>query len=117
MVEVTVLTGLSAGGQMYAAGEVANVPDEQVARLVRLGVVACCALASWRFVLRPGAYEPMAFVAFCRGPCFVFSKVFHNDSLVWWLPVVGVVLARALTAPREASRPATAPAASSTPAG
>ncbi len=84
---------------------------------VRLGVVASCALAFWRFVLRPGAFEPMAFVAFCMGPFFVFSKVFHNNYLVWWLPVVGVVLARALTAPRAASRPATAPAASSTPAG
>ena len=82
--------------------------------VVRLVVVACCALSFWRLVWK--RFEPTTFVAFCMGLFFLFTKVFHNNYIVWWLPAVGVVLVRALSSQREASRPATGPEASSTPA-
>lgn len=76
--------------------------------LLRLIIVAWCALAFYRLVLRPraGPGEPLLFVAVCMGLFFLFTKVFHNNYVVWWLPVVGVTLARALTAPRLTARSA-----------
>ena len=65
---------------------------------LRLIIVALCAFAFWRLVLRQ--FEPVFFVAACMGLFFLFTKVFHNNYVVWWLPVVGVTLARALTAKR-----------------
>jgi len=62
---------------------------------LRLVIAAGCAFAFWKLVLR--RFEPIAFVALCMGAFFLFTKVFHNNYLVWWLPVVGVTLARALS--------------------
>ncbi len=73
--------------------------------MVRVAVVALCAFAFWRFVLGPGQLEPMLFVAISIGSFLLITKVFHNNYVVWWLPVVGVVLARSTSAARPAPHP------------
>ncbi len=62
--------------------------------------VTVLAVAAWAFVRLVRRNEPVPFVAFVMGLFFLSTKVFHNNYLVWWLPVVGVSLASALTKPR-----------------
>ncbi len=86
-----------------------------VMQVLRVLIVVLCAAAFWRLVWR--TFEPVTFVTLCMGLFFLLTKVFHNNYLVWWLPMVGVCLARALTfdvrflspAPSGAARSSFAP--------
>jgi len=60
-----------------------------------------CGVAFQRLVLPEGPGDAVAVVAFSAGLFFLATKVFHHNYVVWWLPVVGVTLARALSAPRR----------------
>lgn len=74
---------------------------------VSLGLRAVVAVAfGWafiRFVARTTPPDALTFVAISMGLFFLTTKVFHNNYLVWWLPVAGATLARALSAPATAT--------------
>lgn len=66
-----------------------------LALVVRVIALCLCAFAFWKLVIH--AWQPVTFVAFSIGAFFLATKVFHNNYIVWWLPVVGVVLGEALS--------------------
>lgn len=75
-----------------------------------LAFIALCAIiaATWaffRWVVSKANYAPTLFVTIVMGLFFVSTKVFHNNYLVWWLPLMAIELARALRAPRKDSVP------------
>ncbi len=67
-----------------------------VALGLQVVAVALCGWAFVRLVLRASPVDRVAFVAFSMGLFFLTTKVFHNNYLVWWLPVVGLTISRAL---------------------
>ena len=70
-----------------------------VMTVLRVVIAAGCAFAFWKFVVK--TFEPVIFTALTMGAFFLFTKVFHNNYVVWWLPLVGIVLARALSGVRD----------------
>lgn len=65
---------------------------------LRVVALVASGVAFWKLVLE--AKEPVVFVAVAMGLFFLVTKVFHNNYVVWWLPVVGVTLSTALASPR-----------------
>jgi hypothetical protein len=70
--------------------------------VLRLGAAALFTWAFVRLVLRKTEGERLAFIAFSMGLFFLSAKVFHNNYLVWWLPVAGATFGQELSALRAA---------------
>ncbi len=74
-----------------------------------LRVVAVALVAAAFVGLARRRLDAVTFVALSMGAFFLVSKVFHNNYIVWWLPVLGLVLAQSLvatsTAPQRGVEP------------
>lgn len=72
--------------------------------LLRAGALLTIVLLAVRTFKR--RIEVIAFCAFSMGVFFISTKVLHNNYFVWWLPLVGVTLARAQVPMRTEMKPA-----------
>lgn len=73
--------------------------------LLRVGAAAAVGVAL--LGLARNRLDATTFVALSMGAFFLVSKVFHNNYIVWWLPVLGLALARRLVSSRATMEPVT----------